>query len=691
MDYRKYLMVGVSISILLVSDLGLSVFAEESNHGKIQLESITVTADKREKDIQDIPGSVSALNDIQIEDAGINNILDIPDYVPNFEIFPMYGSNSYQSIRGQSNLINFSPAVGTYIDDVPNFGFTGAWTSLFDIERIEVLRGPQGNLYGMNSAGGIVNIITKKPGNTFEGKASAEYGNYNLRAYKAAVSGPVIKNKLFVGLTGSYKMRDSYIEEEGEQTHEEKISSSRIQLRWTPSDETDVLLTKTQDDYYCDFDSWVIPSYNDFKIINRGLEEGDDITDNVYSLWIKHHSPWSDITSITAVIDNDKYTDAGKDYTSGGDNLKHRIMDLTDKKLIQEIRFASVDKDNRFQWLLGGFYLNGTQDTYYNMQRDTGTAGAPTGIYTDDYTTSEIKTNTFSLFGQADYTFMEKFTFTASLRYDRDEKETDFYHNNKGIVAADYEDSTTWNTYSPKVALDYRANESVMTYVSIARGYKAGGYAISSSMGDTPDSARYDPEYAISYEGGIKTNWLKNKIIANISVFYTTVDDIQVLYVNDDGTFGLRNSAEATMWGIEIESILRPISGLQIIGSFGFLETEFEKHETTEYEGNNVPFAPQFNAGLAIQYNSSWGGYIRAENTWHGKNYFDEANETCQEDYTVANARIGYEMGTVNINAYINNIFDKRYYTLYNPAGGGLYKAIMGDPLTWGVQATIRF
>ena len=196
----RYLMVKFSILIFLVLNLGGQALATDSNNGEIQLESMTVTADKREKNIQDISGSVSALNDIRIEDAGINAIEDIDEYVPNFEIYRIYGSNSYQSIRGQSNLIDFSSAVGTYIDDVPNFGFTGVMTSLFNIERVEVLRGPQGNLYGMNSAGGVVNIITKKPGNIFEANASAVYGNYNLRAFSAGISGPVIKDKLFIGI-----------------------------------------------------------------------------------------------------------------------------------------------------------------------------------------------------------------------------------------------------------------------------------------------------------------------------------------------------------------------------------------------------------------------------------------------------------------------------------------------------------
>lgn len=690
MHYSKYLMLGLSILIHLVLNLSAPALADESNYKRIQLESIIVTADKKAKKLQDMPSSISTVNDIQVEDAGINAIEDIDKYVPNFEIYTIYGSNSHNSIRGQSNLISFSSAVGTYIDDVPNFGFTGVKTSLLNIERIEVLRGPQGNLYGMNSAGGIVNIITKKPGDIFEARASAEYGNYNLRAYKASISGPILDNKLFLGFTGSYRLRDSYIDEEGADEHEEKITSGRLQLRWIPSDKTEILLTKNQDDYYCDFDSWVVPAYGNFKIKNRGLKEGDDITDNVYSLRINHHTPWSDITSITALIDNDKYTDAGKDFKTGGDNLKHRIMDLEDNRFLQEIRFASVDKGDSLQWLLGGFYLNGTQDTYYNMRWDTGTAGAPTGVYTDDYTTSKIDTTTFSLFGQTDYTFLEKFTFTTGLRFDYDEKESDFYHNNRGTVTSDYVDSETWTSFSPKVALDYRVNKSIMTYVSVARGYKAGGYATCSSMGDTPDLAKFDPEYAISYETGFKTNWLDNKLIANMSMFYSTVDDIQVLYINSDSTFGLRNAAEATMWGIEAELTFRPVTGLQIIGSLGTLETEFEKHEKTAYEGNDIPFAPKFNAGIVIQYNAPWGGYIRAESAWHGKSFFDEANTYSQNDYMVSNAKIGYEIGALNINAYVNNIFDKTYYTIYN-YGSGVEKAVTGKPLTCGIQATLIF
>ncbi len=214
------------LSLLLAAASG---FAKDQDADALSLETITVTAQKQEENVQDVPASVSVVSDLQIEDARIFSLKDLHNYVPNYETYPNYSADGFQSIRGQSNLL--SPSVGIYIDDVPiTLGYTNVQTSLFDIERIEVLRGPQGNLYGMNSAGGIVNIITKKPGNTFEAEVSAEYGDYNLNAYKAAVSGPVVTDKLFLGIAGSYQRRDSYIEEDKAKTHEEKIMASRAEL-----------------------------------------------------------------------------------------------------------------------------------------------------------------------------------------------------------------------------------------------------------------------------------------------------------------------------------------------------------------------------------------------------------------------------------------------------------------------------
>ncbi|MDY0362891.1 MAG: TonB-dependent receptor [Desulforegulaceae bacterium] len=657
---------------------------------KIKTETITVTADKREKNIQEIPGSVSALSDIQIEDAGIDSIKDIDSYIPNFEIYPIYGAGGYQSIRGQNNMVYDSPSVGYYIDDVPStFGFTGVQTSLFDIERIEVLRGPQGNLYGMNSAGGVVNIITKKPENTFRANASSETGSYNLKAYKAAISGAVLENKLFVGLSGSYTTRDSFIDEEKAPTRKEKRNAGRLQLRWVPTDNTDIIFTETNDNYYCNFDPMVVPSYDEFKIKHRGIAEGEEITDITHSLSIKHSTSFCDITSITAKNEYERDAVAGKDYLSDGENKKYRILEPDEKQFIQEIRFASNNEASNFQWIAGGFYQNGVFESYYNMRTDTGTAGAPTGIYTDDLSTAELETDTFSMFGQADYRFFEKITLSAGLRLDYDKKENDFYHITNGVVKGDYKDSTSWTNYSPKASLSYHANESVMAYLSIAKGYKSGGYNTISL--NTADAASYDPEYAVSYETGIKTNWFGNRLIANLCAFYTKVDDIQITYM-PTGTweFITRNAAEATTWGIELESVIRPFTGFQLTGSFGFLDAEFQKHKVSEYEGNTIPFTPKYNGSVIAEYYFPVGIYLRGEGIWHGKSYFTEDNKYSQSEYVIANAKIGYEIGKFSVNFYADNIFDKTYFTIFNERGN-VDKGVTGAPRTLGLSASFKF
>jgi len=671
---------------LSVLAMGTTGFA--GNQGRLSLEAITVTAQKQEEKLQDVPASVSVLDDLQIEDSRISSLKDIHHHIPNFETYPTYSGGGHQSIRGQSN--HLSPSVGIYIDDVPiTHGYTGVQASLFDIERIEVLRGPQGNLYGMNSAGGIVNIITQKPGNTLKATGSAEYGNYGATAFKAAVSGPVVQDKLFMGIAGAHRLRDSYIDEDGAGTHKEKNTAGRVQIRWRPCANTDLLFTQSHENYDSDFDPWVVPAYGTFRIKNRGIEEGDDITDQIHSLRIRHRSPRFEVTSITARIDNEKYTIAGKDFTSGGDNLKHRVMTLDNYNWMQEVRVASADKNSRFQWLLGGFYLTGVQDSYYNMRRDTGVQGAPTGIYTNDFTTTRIETNTASLFCRADYTFVDKFTLTLGLRYDYDERKTDFYHNKNGVVRGDYEDTTSWGNYSPRLTLRHRANDAVMTYISLARGYKPGGYHF--VLGDTADISQFDPEYAWSYEAGLKTNWFDNKIMANFCGFYSTVEDIQIMYVDPvTYEFAYRNAAESVLWGVELEAMARPIPGLQLMGSFGLLESEFKKHKETRYEGNAIPFAPRFNASLAAQYNSGYGLYARVEEVWHGKSYFGEDNVYSQSDYALTNAKIGYENEHVNVNVYVNNLFDKTYFTVFNQASG-VEKGVTGAPLTWGIQATFRF
>ena len=673
--------------------------AEEKEGARrpIEIEEMVVTAQKREENVQDVPASITALSEVQVEDARIESTNEIHTFIPNFTSFKMGVSGfSYYSIRGQSNSIQTTRSVGIYIDDVPTSSAANVTDStIYDIERIEVLSGPQGNLYGMNSSGGVINIITKKPGNIWTAKATGGIGDYETHFYNASVSGPVVKDKFFIGLSGSREKQDEGYLDNGA-THPDTIDtvSGRAQLRWTPIEELDIIFSASAEDQDNGM-GFMIPVDDDpFKITNFNLEdEHNDLDVNTQSLRIKYEAPWFVVTSVSARNSTEYDTVYTPDLT--GMNLMNMkyLEDVTNYS--QEIRLNSVDSDNPFQWIVGGFYFDAedTSDMIMNMDACLfdPTGMTPPGLMTiEDTTYSVLDTTTYSAFGQAGYAFFDRLTLTGGLRYDRDKKEINYNH--KGV--APYDASETWEAWSPKFIVDYRWNPSMLIYASVAKGYKAGGFA----GGYTAETAGFDPQYVWSYEAGVKTDWLDRRLILNTAMFYTKTNDLQVM--RRDPITGLpdfRNAAKATIQGLEVELLARPLQGLDIMASFGLLDTKFDDNknieENADYTGNKVPLSPAYTASLVAHYRSPWGISVRGEAAWTGDTYHDEANTHKQEAYCIANGKIGYEKEHFDIYFFVNNIFDKEYWTF-------LYGAMMapteemgtiGAPRTLGVMATVRF
>jgi len=655
--------------------------AHNARAESVYIDTITVTADKREKKLRDVAGSVSVIETIDIRDTVLNSFQEIHTYVPNFI---SYGPIGYNSIRGQSNMAGSSGAVGIYVDDVP-----AKFSELFDIERIEVLRGPQGNLYGLNCAGGVVNIITQKPGDTFKARTAAELGDYDRRAYAASMTAPILRQRLSMRLAGRYEIRDNFVEEQGKGTTEEQNLSHRVQLRWMPGNHTDLLMTLTGEDVDSDRGTWVLKDEDPFTLPPMGLDEKKDARTGSASLRIHHDAGSFELTSVTAKVENESAIVFGMDYLSGGDNLRYFDNDRDNQTWIQEIRLASVDKSARLQWLVGGFYQDQKSSVAGHSYADTGGMAAPAGTYSDMYTDSRIDTQTLSFFGQSAWAVTPRITATAGARYDRDTKDTWFHQERNQHLTSAYTGSSTWESLSPKFALDIKASDRIMAYTSVAKGYKAGGYAYYTA--GSADAARFDPEYAWSWESGLKTNWLNNRIITNVCGFYTRVDDIQLMYTDPvTWQMSIKNAARAIIWGFEAEATVRPLPGLTITGSLGLLESEFDRHETKTYEGNKVPLAPGYQVFLGVRYHLPRGLFLGAEGFWNGKSYFDEANQFSQNDFLRVNAKAGYERGPLSISVYLKNAFDRTYYHFSNRRGG-VDKCMPADPRTFGVQVAWTF
>jgi|GEM_PF-4622925 len=683
------------LTIILIFLMQFSLFAQEDSGGgssfkvedgssEVSDEStfnIDVTAQKRKQKIQDVAGSVSAFNSKQVEDASIDSTNEISTYVPNFSTFGTTSGGmgfSYYGIRGQTNFNSFSNSVGIYIDGVPRL-LSGNVTdsSIMNIDQIEVLRGPQGNLYGLSSSGGIVNITTKNPENFWTGSAGASYGSYNAQKYKASVSGPVISEKLFVSVWGEYKYQDSFVEEEGNDDRYSRYGSGHVQIRWTPADKVEVLLNAESGVQKNTFAWFTLVDDDPFKIPSHNHDEYDKSRYHVQSLKIKWETPYFDLVSVTG---NSILKEKGEmEYFTNGAMFQY--YDMPTIKTMEELRLVSNDKKSVLKWMVGAFAQTGSEE-YNNLQKYSGSSIKDLE--------SETKSKTYAFFGQASYTLFQKLTLTAGLRYDYQiqeykEKSSGINMSTSTPYTTDYDESESWDALSPRVALDFRINDEIMVYTSAAKGYKSGGFTANDAV-----DQKYDQEEVWSYELGTKTNWLKNRIVFNICGFYTVANDLQTFYYNEGYQFVYENTAKAVMYGVETEIMMRPLSGLELSVPLGYVSTEIKEHEVESNEGNKVPMTPEFTAGLNVQYTHSTGFYARGEWKIQGKTYYDEENEVGQDAYRLLNFKLGCKREHFTVSAFINNALDEEYYLyIYNNSPYDF--GALGAPRNIGAEISLEF
>lgn len=678
----------VTVYILAFCSLMLLSFAicaqdftvdDSSNSSDEESFNIDVTAQKRTEKVQDVPASVTAIDAGEIKDGDVDDTQDVERYVPNMQIYDMGEIFSFYSIRGQTNSNTTSNPIGTYVDDVPSI--SNAYLTdmpLWGVEQIEVLRGPQGNLYGINSSGGVVNIKTRQPDNYWTAGADLSYGSYNAFEGKGNVSGPLIKDTLYFGLSGIYRRSDSYVEEEGNDDRNQWLGGGRGQIRYTPFDRLD--LTLTAQSSYRDINYGYSTTEDDdpYKIDNKKYGEYSKTTAHTQSLRAQYSLDSFDILSVTGLA-NGKL-ESQNDYSSEAYDY-YVPAELKSNTLSEELRFVSNTKKSPFKWLAGFFYRGETQE-----YTDTATM-IMSGYESESETNTEINQKNYAAFSEVSYTLFNRLTLTPGIRYDHDQK--DFEQES---AYGNLDDSKEWNFVSPRFAVDYKLTDDALVYSSLAKGAKAGGFALTSSS--DVDNLQYDQEDIISVEAGSKTTWLGGKLMANIAGFYNDVDNMQIMVYNYDssgsGVFNYTNTSHATIYGIELELATRPIRGLELGVPVGWMSSNIDEHETKEYEGNRVPYVPEYTVGAFAQYTHRTGVFARGEITQLGKTYYDEANECSQDAYNVVNVKAGYKHEHFSLAAYCKNLLDKEYYT-YKAGASNNNLAVVGAPRTFGVQASTEF
>ena len=693
------------------------VLSFKMNNNLVQLGAVTVTAEKKEELLQNIPLSITSISSKQVEEYRLWNTKDLTAIVPN-----LYAGNSGDernviSIRGITTT-SYDPAVATYVDGVNQFSLDTYIPQLNDIERIEILRGPQGTLYGRNAMGGVINIITKQPANNTNGFVELTFGNYNQQRYSAAIRTPIVKNKLFFGASGVFNKRDGYYFNEYNNTSfdKQKQLSANGYLKYLPGNNWSVMLNfKIQNNK----NDGAFPLVNGmeeafkhpYKLNQNAVGQMTDNTKNT-SISIYHLGTNVDFTSQTAWQNNHRYYEPPID----GDFSPLDIVTVANnygsdwnnvKVFTQEFKFnSSAKKSSLFNWTAGVYFFH-----QYNPNKQATQFGADAAIYGATPNTAVINTtkgkNTgFALYGQADYMLTKKLSVVAGVRYDYENKYLNVegeYKTETGdifVTRPDTSSAVNFDAFSPKLGLKYAVASNSNLFANYSRGFRTGGLTQLSVDPSQPPLHPYEPEYSNNFEVGIKNNFLDYRLILNVTAFYTHVNNAQVpTLILPDAITVTKNTGELNSKGAELELFYKPIKGLEVDYSFGYTNAKYaslklsSNGEAIDLGGKKQIFTPDVTSMLTAQYNYLVGAkhqvkmFVRAEWLYLGERYFDLSNTIKQSPYSLLNTSIGASRKNIELYFWMRNIGDVKYIE-YAYDFGAVH---LGSPMTWGITLRTKF
>ena len=693
--------------------------AQEEQEGSVVLEEILVTATKTgEVALQDTAASITALNADDVSRSLIVDQRDLTQLVPN--LFVTENSTLAQIfIRGVGTNAVFAgadPSSTIHLDGVYVGRPAASFSNFLDVERIEVLRGPQGTLYGRNSAGGTINIISRRPGDEFESSLQATAGNYGTFRLEGYASGP-LADGVSASLSASHSSRDGYREmilpeAEVDEVDDQNTQAVRGQLRFTPNERAEVMLRAdyaTYDQTAFGFDKvLVFPSitpvvnsvYGDYKKLpDNGPSEYE--RDN-WGLSLEANLEFGDglnLRSLTAYRKNDVFLRADTD-NSDLSLFVTNVHDVADS-FSQEFNLVGVT--DRLSWLVGAFYYDESNDS--NLWIEFFTTGISPNFF------PVVNITSWALFAQATYDITERLALTLGARYLDEEKE--FNQNFRVNLLATgativgpfiFTSELNDDAVTPKVGLDFRLSDEVLLYASYTQGYKSGGFNFNISAPRLPDGSlrAFGPEEIEAWEIGLKGEFLDNRLRVNSAAFYYDYTDLQVQSFIVPGVIDITNAADAEVTGMELEMLARPSPELTLSAALAWLDAEYKSYPEAQItggsfinaSGNRLNSAPESSVSLAAQYDFplSGGGaiFVRGEYNWQDDVFFTADNNDIetQDSFALLNLSIGYRPANGNWRAafWAKNVTDEEYVTgtAGFPAAG--ISGLPGPPATYGLQ-----
>jgi len=678
-------------------------------------------ARRRAESIQNIPESVVTFTSKGIEAKGITNVQTFSDHIPNVNFTSSQNiGNNFITVRGISHIRNGESPIAFVVDGVTLPDANLINQELFDIALIEIVKGPQGALYGKNAIAGAINILTNKPTNNFKNKILFGYGSGNLFKTQFSSSGPLVEDKLFYRISTSYKKGDGVIDNETLKKPVDFLEdlTVRAQIRANFSERTNLTLTgqiidaKAGAVYYAGPKAGTPANFKPDDFENQVISADQFGTSSLKGFYgnAKFEFNLDDvkIVSSTTINKGDRNHIGDLDFSAA--DVLRQIQDSNSDTFNQEIKISSVANDSKISWDLGAFYQNTDKLLFTKATADFGFFAAPfegTGVQSPlavgDFTNTY---KTIAAFGFLDYKVSDKFTVSLGLRYDND----DISQENRNPLAVNPNSNKTDSQLQPKVSLAYKVNEKTLIYTNYGRGYRSGGFNQAATARSKSD---YKAELTNNFELGLKNSFWNDRLILNASAYYIDFKDQQLYTLLINGAagaidIGIINIDESESYGFEADLKLRPSKYFDVFASYGLSKSKMLSgtstystgaNESFDVAGKNTPLIPQnsFTLGVESKLDLSekvqFNGNILLKGT--GDIYWHEDNAAVSSSYNLLNARVGLTFSeNTSIFLWGNNILGEDYITEFfgQPfSNGGSDLVWKGNPATYGVNLTYKF
>jgi iron complex outermembrane receptor protein len=682
-----------------------------------QLDEVLVTAQKKEENLQQVPASISSLSARDISAYRLWQSSDLTGIISNLAVANPGDGRNVISVRGITTT-SYDPAVVTYIDGVSQFSLDTYIPQLFDVERIDVLKGPQGTLYGRNAMGGVINIITKNPVDRSSLSVTLSAGNRGLQRYTVSLRTALVPGKLYLGVAGLYEGSDGFYTNDFDNSHFDRQhrTGGNFYLKYLVGPQWSVTANvkglANRNDGAFPLASGISEALaHPFHLNQNAVGRMIDNTLNA-SLLVRYAGARLSFSSQTAYQSNYRYY---RDPVDGDFSPVDGVSIINDyghrwnnvKVLTQEFRLSSpAAVRSPLKWTLGAYLFHQSvpnkQATHFG--KDAQLVGSPDSNYSVINTTKN-ENNGLAFYGQLEYALGKRFFITGGIRYDYQQSKAEVYGEYQPDQSpsafptqADTSGRTHYGAVSPMLSFAFHLSAQTQLYISYNRGYRTGGLTQLSTDPSQPPLYPYQAEYSNNYELGMKNRFFRQRLTANFSVFYNLVQDAQVpTLILPDAITVTKNAGRLKSRGFEADLRALLLPGLEATYNLGYCKATYTELKlssngsTENLDGNRQVYTPDLTSLLALQYEKALNrrqtvkAFIRGEWLYLGKQYFDLANQWSQPAHQLLNASLGVSWKQFSLSGWMRNLGDARYVAYAYDFGA----ARLGDPRTYGLTVKI--